>query len=478
MFHRFAIAIAAATLLAPPFFAASHRNGPLLLEDQTANLNDFYIFRSYESGRSDRLVMSMSAQGFQNPDNGPSYYKFSDSVLYRFNINNSRGLDGNPDFVIDVQFKTTLRPNNTFLSYLGVINSIDSGGILLYQTYSVTVTNLRTGVTHTFNTDRNGHALSVAPPNLGPKSTPNYEAKLGAPSVFVLSNGMRVFAGPRDDAFYFDSAGVFDFLNFRPPAPVLTGSADTAPGQPYPAAHDGFAGYNISLIAVELPITMATANGKVPVNPKDPNAKIGAWAATYRRFVTVRPSPRDPVNSGHWAQVDRVGNPLTVEALIPLPLKDFWNRSKPADDAQFSSFIGDPFFASGILAGVFGLNVPAPPRNDVLGVFVPDITRIDLTIPPTAANKQNRLGPLAGDNAGWPFGGRRIGDDVVDIGFRALAGVLVPGFNMSPNNALGDGVNSNDIPYLTRFPFHAPPHAGFNHSGIGGTNGRGMPTGL
>ena len=74
--------------------AASHRNGPLLLEDQTANLNDFYIFRSYESGRSDRVVMSMSVQGFQNPDNGPSYYKFSDSVLYRFNINNQRGLDG------------------------------------------------------------------------------------------------------------------------------------------------------------------------------------------------------------------------------------------------------------------------------------------------------------------------------------------------------------------------------------------------
>src|SRR5947209_19971117 len=78
-------------------FAASHRNGPLLLEDQTANLNDLYVFRSYETGKSDRVVMSMSVQGFQNPDNGPSYYKFSDSVLYRFNINNARGLDGNPD---------------------------------------------------------------------------------------------------------------------------------------------------------------------------------------------------------------------------------------------------------------------------------------------------------------------------------------------------------------------------------------------
>src|SRR5215831_11587515 len=120
-------------------FAASHRNGPLLLEDQTANLNDFYIFRSYEQGRSDRLVLMMSAQGFQNPDNGPSYYKFSDSVLYRFSLNNSRGLDGNPDINIDFTFQTTLRENNTFLSYFGTIKGIDDPGIFLYQTYTVVV---------------------------------------------------------------------------------------------------------------------------------------------------------------------------------------------------------------------------------------------------------------------------------------------------------------------------------------------------
>ena len=55
-----------AALTCASMFAASHRNGPLLLEDQTANLNDLYVFRSYEQGRSDRLVMSMSVQGFQN----------------------------------------------------------------------------------------------------------------------------------------------------------------------------------------------------------------------------------------------------------------------------------------------------------------------------------------------------------------------------------------------------------------------------
>jgi uncharacterized protein DUF4331 len=467
---------AVALLAASGVFGASHRNGPLLLEDQTANLNDFYIFRSWEQGRTDRVVMSMSAQGFQVPDNGPSYYKFSDSVLYRFNINNSRGLDGVPDMQIDFVFHTTYRENQTFLSYFGVIDSIDSPGILLYQTYSVVIRDLKNGTHVTYKTDKNGHLLSVAPPNQGPKATPDYENKLGAPSVFELANGMRVFAGPRDDAFYFDSAATFDFLNFRAPAPVLAGSADAGQGAQYPNAVDGFAGYNISLIAVEAPISMLTADGSVPTDSMSPNAKIAAWAATLRQVVTVRPSPEDPVSFGEWVQVDRVGNPLTVEALIPLPLKDRWNRSDPVNDQQFASYIADPVLASAVLHGVFGLNVPPAPRNDLLGVYVPDITRIDLTIPPVDGPKQNRLGPLGGDNAGWPFGGRRIGDDVVDIGFRAVAGVLVPGFGIAPNNQLGDGVNSNDVPYLDRFPFHAPPHAGFLHSGQDGTNGRGTPT--
>ena len=466
---------AAMLLLGSCAFAASHRNGPLLLEDQTANLNDFYFFRSYEGGKSDRVVMSMSVQGFQNPDNGPSYYKFSDSVLYRFNINNQRGLDGRPDWIVDVQFQTKLRPNPTFVSYFGNIKSIDDPGIFLYQTYTVIIRNLHTGEATFIDKDANGHLLSVAPPNLGPKSTPNYEATLGQPSVFTLNNGWRVFAGPRDDAFYFDSGATFDTLNFRSPAPVLSGNADTGTGNTYPNAVDGFAGYNISLIAIEMPITAVSADGSVPTDPKSANAKVGAWASTLRQIVTVRPSPNDPVHFGEYVQIDRVGNPLTVEALIPLPMKDYWNRSEPANDAQFSQYIGAPFFATGILNGVFGLNVPPSPRNDLLGLFVPDITRLDLTIPPTPLSKQNRLGPLGGDNAGWPFGGRRPNDDVVDIGFRALAGVLVPGFTNAP--PLGDGVNENDVPTLDHFPFHAPPHAGYLHSQANGTNGKGTVPG-
>ena len=97
----------------------------------------------------------------------------------------------------------------------------------------------------------------------------------------------------------------------------MAGAADQGPGAAYPNAVDGFAGYNISLIAVEVPINMVTANGSIPTNTTDPNAHIAGWASTLRQQVTVRQSPNDPVQFGDYVQVDRVGNPLTVELLIP-----------------------------------------------------------------------------------------------------------------------------------------------------------------
>ena len=87
--------------------------------------------------------------------------------------------------------------------------------------------------------------------------------------------------------------------------------------------------------------------------------------------------------------------------------------------------------------------------------------RLNMTIAPNAS--PNRLGVLAGDVAGFP-NGRRLGDDVVDIAERVVAGVLVPGFNIAPNNQLGDGIDVNDVPYLPYFPYVAPPHNPFIHS--------------
>ncbi|HSE62847.1 MAG TPA: DUF4331 family protein, partial [Thermoanaerobaculia bacterium] len=118
---------------------------------------------------------------------------------------------------------------------------------------------------------------------------------------------------------------------------------------------------------------------------------------------------------------------------------------------------------------------PPAPRNDLLAVVlgvegltrrpnevISDQIRLNVAVFPTPTSLANRLGVLGGDLAGFP-NGRRPFDDVVDTELRILAGVLVPEFNRSPNNALGDGVDGPDKRYNPTFPFLATPHSGWDH---------------
>jgi hypothetical protein len=79
--------------------------------------------------------------------------------------------------------------------------------------------------------------------------------------------------------------------------------------------------------------------------------------------------------------------------------------------------------------------------------------RLNTDILPTA--NPNRMGVLAGDIQGFP-NGRRLTDDVIDITVQAAAGILT-GANVS---SLGDGVNKNDLPFRTSFPYLAQPSSG------------------
>ena len=70
----------------------------------------------------------------------------------------------------------------------------------------------------------------------------------------------------------------------------------------------------------------------------------------------------------------------------------------------------------------------------------------------------NRLGVLGGDLARLS-NGRRLEDDVIDIAERAVGGVLI-GHSLP----LGDGVDANDVPYLTSFPYQADPFSGYDNT--------------
>ncbi len=82
-------------------------------------------------------------------------------------------------------------------------------------------------------------------------------------------------------------------------------------------------------------------------------------------------------------------------------------------------------------------------------------------MPPTPADQVSRFGVLGGDNAGFP-NGRRLGDDVVDIELRVIGGFLLPPDQGGKKLPLGDGVDQNDKPFLSTFPYVAPPTAGFD----------------
>jgi len=169
-----------------------------------------------------------------------------------------------------------------------------------------------------------------------------------------------------------------------------------------------------------------------------------------------------------WTQVSRLGEPLINEVVIPTGLKDLWNRTRPSQDGQFKKYYETPILAA-VLNKLYKLGVPETDRSDlvaVLGTGIPKVTftgntfadelRINLSIPPSA--KPNRMGVLAGDNAGFP-NGRRLSDDVVDVEEQAVAGFL-----KGKKIPLGDGVNRDADGYLKHFPYVMTPHGGYADS--------------
>jgi hypothetical protein len=392
--------------------ASSHREAPLISEDPTADNTDLYAFRSPDKP-STFTIVSNWVPG-EDPAAGPNYYTFSQTA--RYNIYIDRNGDGRPDITYTFRFKTPTGPY-----FLGNTQ----------QTWVAT---------------KNGKAWATGTTpidNIGPRfngfvGVKNYEAS--AEKTIVHRGGVSIFAGQRDDPFFADVGAIFDLVAIR-----KAGTTGNMGG-----GKDFLSGYNVHTIALQVPIAQVDTANHV----------IGVWSSTDRQNVTV-----NGVLHRGWTQVSRLGNPLINEVVIPTGLKDYWNRTKPANDAQFKKYYTTPILAA-VLNKLYKLGVPETGRSDlvaVLGTGIPKVTftgstfadelRLNLSIPPTA--HPNRMGVLAGDNAGFP-NGRRLGDDVVDIEEQAVAGFL-----LGKKVPLGDGVDGNDKSFLSHFPYVATPWEGY-----------------
>jgi len=192
---------------------------------------------------------------------------------------------------------------------------------------------------------------------------------------------------------------------------------------------------------------------------------VGVWSSTERRKLEVTDTSRS--GRGDYVQVSRLGNPLVNEVVIPLAKKDQFNRTKPHRDAAlYGRYVLNSEVArlmNALYPGV--VNAPERNRTDIVTALltgIPNLTQIrrrnpvaadtlkvNLGVPPAA--NPNRFGVLAGDNAGFP-NGRRLADDVLDIEVRVIAGFL-----QGNKVALGDGVDQNDKPFSSSFPYLAAP---------------------
>ncbi len=320
--------------------ASSHREAPLIANDPLADNTDLYAFRSPDDPNTITIIANYIPA--EIPFGGPNYHTFGQNVRYEIHIDNDASIPGD-----EITYRFTFNivnedPTTFFNIRLGKQNqkatytlerSIDGG--VSFQTI------VSNGI--------------VPPNNIGPRSIESgvglntTYADIFASAITTASTGERVFAGPVDDPFFVDLGGIFDL-----------GDAKRQNGP----SRDGLAKYNVHSICIQVPIATLLKNG-APASPEnilDPNYVIGVWASASRPAIKTLGTGGNANYSGEWVQVSRLGMPLTNEAVIPIGMKDRWNRMSPYDefaDTSMDEFFYNPELALYMDDAQFGGAVPA-----------------------------------------------------------------------------------------------------------------------
>lgn len=209
-----ALCAAAASTMIPRLWAADHKDSPAVERDPATDIADVYAFR-----RADNLVVAMTVQNLTVSSNATDL--FNPRARYQIFVDNT---------------------NDNVLAANATITVTFSGSNPQTFTVAGLTSTPITGVTSGFS-----NAASPA---------------------ITTSGAIKVFAGPRDDPFFFDLAGFRQFLagTYTPASGLRSATA----GLP----RNAFAGLNAGAIVIELPITAVT--GQATAN----TGVIRAWGAT------------------------------------------------------------------------------------------------------------------------------------------------------------------------------------------------------
>jgi len=185
--------------------AADHIDAPAA-KGTTADITDFYAFQGEDTSN---LVFVASVQGLLSPT-ASATASFSENIMVEFNI------DTDNDYVEDLVIQAIPRDGKMY--FFGPFDPSS------------------TGLNSTINEMATKSEVAIS--------------TYGASAITANSNGMKLFAGPRDDPF---------FMDFAQYGAIIGG---TASGFNNPGV-DTFAGTNVLSIVLEIPKTMIGGAGTI-----------------------------------------------------------------------------------------------------------------------------------------------------------------------------------------------------------------------
>ena len=455
-----ALGTAALTLNGLATHASSHREAPMITSMPKLDCADFYMFNSYETGRSNYVTIVANYIPLQDAYGGPNYFTMDPNGLYEIHIDNNG--DAKEDLTFQFRFTSSYknislpigpagnqRTNSIPLIIAGQVLAGNNGALNVLETYSVKLVHgdRRTGTSEDISNAADGSTVFTKPvDNIGTKTLPDYDAYANAYMYNInipgSTNQGRLFVGQRKDPFVVNLGETFDLVNLSNPLGPVDGEKDTLSDK------------NVTSIILEVPKDLLTSGG---------NPVVGGWTTA------------STVNGTNITQVSRLGQPLVNEVVIGLRDKDKFNASEPKDDGQFADYVTHPTLPAllELLFGSAGVKAPtAFPRTDLVTVFltgVPSLNangslcemlRLNTTTPAVPPAQQNNLGVIGGDVAGFP-NGRRPGDDVVDVALRVVMGKLLS-TNDAPSGQLPftDGAYVDASYFSDKFPYLRSPLPG------------------
>ncbi|MBV9080061.1 MAG: DUF4331 domain-containing protein, partial [Elusimicrobia bacterium] len=296
-----------------PVQASSHREAPFITEHPKVDGTDFYMFRSYEAGKSGMTVLIANYLPLQDSYGGPNYFSLDPNALYEIHIDNNG--DAKEDITFQFRFQNTLndlklnvqgKNVSVPLRNIGVVAAGNDANLNEKETYTCKVVkgDRRTGTVASVTNAADGSATFTKPYDyVGNKtftSQAGYDA-YAAQYIYTInlpgstSTG-RLFVGQRADPFPVNLGEVFDLVNTNPVGPS-NGELNIISDK------------NVTTIALEIPTDYLTNAGANPI--------IGGWTtASLRqaRLLTATPTFSQPdKEGGAWTQVSRLGMPVVNE---------------------------------------------------------------------------------------------------------------------------------------------------------------------